>query len=283
MKKTVLVAVTALALVGSFLGVAEAKEWKEVRIATEGAFPPWNLTKPDGSIVGFEIDLQQDLCKRMEVKCTIVKQSWDGVIPALLAGKYDAIMSGMSDTAKREEVIAFSLPYGSTGQTFAVEKDSDLAKALPMSGEVFNLGNNPEGSQKAVDTLRPILKGKTIGVQIGSIAAGFLDKYFKDEATIRYYKATQSHDLDLASGRVDAIMASTAYVTTAMKEAGNEDMTYVGPRFQGGMLGRGSAVGLRKEDKDLKAMFDKAIAAANEDGTIKKLAVKWFGFDVSVH
>ena len=216
----------------------------------------------------------------MKVECTTVIQPFDGMIPALNAGKFDAIISGMSATAKREEVIAFSDSYGTTGQTFATLKDSPLAN-LPLKGEVFSLATDEAGSAKAVKELEPILKGKTIGVQTASIAATFLDKYLKGVADIREYKTTEQHDLDLKAGRVDLIRASMAYLSTAAAKPGNEDMIVTGPRFQGGMLGRGSSVGLRKNDTELKAMFNGAIAAAKADGTIAKLSQKWFGFDVT--
>jgi octopine/nopaline transport system substrate-binding protein len=274
-----------LALTGACLisapGVqAQDKTWTKVRFATEGAFAPWNFTKPDGTLDGFEIELYKDLCARMKVECTIEAQSFDGIIPALNAGKFDAIMAGMSATAKREEVMAFTQPYGTTGQTFAVLKSSLLVN-LPEKGKVFSLSSDEAGAAAAVEELKPLLKGKIIGVQGSSIAANFLDKYLKGTAEIREYKTTEQHDLDLTAGRIDAIMASTAYLSGAAAKAGNEEMTIVGPRFQGGMLGRGSSVGLRKSDPELKAMFDKAITEAKADGTIEKLSTKYFGFDVT--
>jgi octopine/nopaline transport system substrate-binding protein len=275
----------AFALTGAMLALgttatAQEKTWTKVRIATEGAFAPWNFTKPDGTLDGFEIDLYKDLCSRMKVECTIEAQSFDGIIPALNAGKFDAIMAGMSATAKREEVMAFTQAYGTTGQTFAVLKSSPLAN-LPLNGKIFSLATNEAGAVAAVEELKPILKGKTIGVQGSSIAANFLDKYLKGTAEIREYKTTEQHDLDLTAGRIDLIMASTAYLSGAAAKTGNEEMTLVGPRFQGGMLGRGSSVGLRKSDPELKAMFDKAITEAKADGTIEKLSMKYFGFDVT--
>ncbi|MBN8954356.1 MULTISPECIES: transporter substrate-binding domain-containing protein [unclassified Rhizobium] len=259
---------------------AEDKKWTHVTIATEGAFRPWNFTKADGSLDGYEIELIKYLCDHMKVECTTVIQPFDGMIPALNAGKFDAIISGMSATAKREEVIAFSDSYGTTGQTFATLKDSPLVD-LPMKGEVFSLATNEAGAAAALKQLEPMLKGKTIGVQTASIAATFLDKYLKGVADIREYKTTEQHDLDLKAGRVDLIMASMAYLSTAAAKPGNEDMTVTGPRFQGGLLGRGSSVGLRKDDTQLKAMFNDAIAAAKADGTIARLSQKWFGFDVT--
>ena len=259
---------------------AEDKKWTKITIATEGEFRPWNFTKADGTLDGYEIELIKYMCAHMKIECTTVVQSFDGMIPALNAGKFDAIVSGMSATAKREEVIDFSDSYGTTGQTFATLKGGPLAD-LPLTGEVFSLATNEAGAAEAVKKIEPLLKGKTIGVQGSSIAATFLDKYLKGTVEIREYKTTEQHDLDLKSGRVDAIMASMAYLSTAAAKAGNEDMTVVGPRFQGGLLGRGSSVGLRKTDPELKAMFNEAIAAAKADGTIETLSKKWFGFDVT--
>ena len=259
---------------------ADDKKWTKVTIATEGEFRPWNFTKPDGTLDGYEIDLIKYLCGHMKVECTTVVQSFDGMIPALNAGKFDAIISGMSATPKREEVIAFSDSYGSTGQTFATLKSDPLA-ALPLKDQVFSLASNEAGAADAIKKLAPMLQGKTIGVQGSSIAAAFLDKYLKGIATIQEYKTTEQHDLDLKAGRVDIIMASTAYLSTAAAKPGNEDMVLTGPRFQGGLLGRGSSVGLRKTDPELKALFNDAIAAAKADGTIKALSQKWFGFDVT--
>ncbi|CAN7628640.1 transporter substrate-binding domain-containing protein [Phyllobacterium sp. LjRoot231] len=259
---------------------AEGKEWSKVTIATEGEFRPWNFTKADGTLDGYEIELTKYLCQHMKVECNIVVQSFDGMIPALNAGKFDAIISGMSATAKREEVIDFSESYGTTGQTFATLKSDSLVD-MPLKGQVFSLATNETGAIEALKSLTPLLQGKTIGVQGSSIAASFLEKYLKGVVEVHEYKTTEQHDLDLKAGRVDLIMASTAYLSTAAAKPGNEEMTVVGPRFQGGLLGRGSSVGLRKSDPELKAMFNEAIQAAKADGTIKTLSQKWFGFDVT--
>jgi octopine/nopaline transport system substrate-binding protein len=275
---TALSATAVLALSGT--AHAEDKTWKTVTIATEGAFKPYNFTKPDGTLDGYEIELTKYLCDHMKVECKIVVQNFDGMIPALNAGKFDAIISGMSATAKREEVIAFSDSYGSTGQAFATSRESDLVN-LPEKGEVFSLGSNEAGAIAEIDKIKPMLQGKTIGVQTASTGAAFVDKYIKGVLEVREYKTTEEHDLDLKAGRVDLVMASMAYLTTASQKPGNEDMTTAGPRFQGGFLGRGSSVGLRKDDTKLKAMFNDAIGAAKADGTIKTLSEKWFGFDVT--
>lgn len=271
-------AMTVLAI--STAAHAEEKKRTTVTIATEGAFKPYNFTKPDGTLDGYEIELTKYFCDHMKVECKIVVQNFDGMIPALNAGKFDAIISGMSATAKREEVIAFSDSYGSTGQAFATSKSSDLAQ-MPEKGQVFSLASDEAGAAAEIDKLKPMLEGKTIGVQTASTAAAFVDKYLKGVVEVREYKTTEEHDLDLKAGRVDLVMASMAYLTTASQKPGNEDMATAGPRFQGGFLGRGSSVGLRKSDSELKEAFNKAIAAAKADGTMKTLSEKWFGFDVT--
>ncbi|CAM3454388.1 ABC transporter substrate-binding protein [Rouxiella silvae] len=266
-------------LVTSFSGHAEeGKKWTVVKIATEGAFRPFNFTKPDGTLDGFEIDLYKVLCQKMNVKCEIVVQPFAGVIPALNAGKFDAIMDGLSATDARRKIIDFSIPYSNTGQTFAVLKDSPLAK-LPDLGKRFSLTTDEAGAQAEVAKIAPLLKGKVIGVQGSSIGEQFLQKYMKDIVTIRQYKTTEEHDLDLKSGRVDMVFASTTYLNGAKAKAGNEDMQLTGPLFIGGLLGSGSAVGIRKSDPELKKMFDDAITQVKQDGTLKTLAIKWFGMD----
>src|ERR1700675_2789450 len=115
-KSMTILKVLAAALVAALFAVtgasAQPKDWANIKIATEGAYKPWNFTDSSGKLVGFEIDLAENLCTRMKAKCEIVAQAFDGVIPALNAGKFDAIMAGMNITDKRKEAIAFTQPYG---------------------------------------------------------------------------------------------------------------------------------------------------------------------------
>ncbi|MBS9722105.1 transporter substrate-binding domain-containing protein [Tianweitania sp. BSSL-BM11] len=271
--------VSALALT-AFSAHAQEKTWTKITIATEGAFRPYNFTNPDGSLDGYEVDLYKDLCGRMKIECTMIAQPFDSIIPALNAGKFDAIMAGLTATPKREETIDFSVSYGLTPQTFATLKDSPLAK-LPHTGETLYLAQDEAAAQKAIDDVTAAIEGKIVGVQTASLGLSLLDRYFKDAVEIQEYKTTDQHDLDLTSGRVDLVVASLAYLKDAAKEPGNEDIVMTGPYFKGGILGRGVAVGLRKNEPELKAMFDEAIEAAKADGTIKRLSEKWFGFDVT--
>jgi octopine/nopaline transport system substrate-binding protein len=276
---TLLGAAAAVALSAVLAPPVQAKEWTKVVIATEGAFAPYNLVRPDGKLDGFEIELAADLCARLKLQCEFIVSDWNSIIPGLQAGKFDAIMSGMSITPKRLEVIDFSLPYTQAPSTFAVMKDGPLAN-LPDTGKRVSL-DDKAATEAAVKDLAPALKGHIVGVQVSTIQADVLNTYFKGLVDIRTYGKTEEHDLDLQARRVDLVMASTNYFVSTLSKPGGDQMKLAGPLFVGGPLGQGSAIGLRKGDTDLKALFDKAIRAAEADGSMKILAIKWFKSDVT--
>jgi octopine/nopaline transport system substrate-binding protein len=270
-----------LALLGSALAIGgAAAQEKTVKIATEGAYAPWNFTGAGGKLEGFEIDLANDLCARMKVKCEIVAQDWDGIIPSLTAKKYDAIMAGMSITDERKKTIDFAGPYANSPNGLLVAKNSDLAK-IPGTGQAFNLGTQQAAAEKAIEAYKPMLKGKTVGVQTSTIHSNFADKYLKGTAEIREYKTTEAHDLDLAAGRIDAVLADSTNIIGTLEKPEFKDYVMVGPSITGGLLGAGVGVGMRKGETELKKSFDEAIQAAIKDGTIKKLSEKWFKIDTT--
>lgn len=276
---TLAILLTSLTLVQSTL--AAQKTWDKITVATEGAYAPWNFMGPDGKLGGYEIDLTHELCNRMKVKCDIVAQDWDGIIPGLNAGKYDAIVASMGVTPARENVVLFSVAYTQAPNGFMTLKSSPLA-AMPDLGKVYNLTQDEPEARKEVEKLRPLLSGKILGVQSASTASNFVDKYLKGIVEVREYKTLEQHDLDLEAGRVDLVMANVTVLNKAASQPDMKDATLVGPRFVGGVLGGGTTnVAFRKSDGQLKEMFDKAIKSVNDDGTNRKLMQKWFGMDLS--
>ena len=259
---------------------AAEPERTEIRIVTEGGFLPWNYTEPNGMLAGFEIDLANDLCHRMQVKCTITAQALSGMIPALNAGKFDAIMDDIVITPKRQEIIAFSIPYASVCYTFAVLKDSNIGERLGSEHRVVSLEDESVAAG-ALRLLRDALRGKTIGALTAGTSVGFIDAYLNGVAFMRQYNSPEARDLDLAAGRVDVIVGSRDALLGTAARHGGSFIKLVGPCFQGGVVGTGTGVGLRKKDTTLKAMFDKAITEAIQDGTIKRLSVPVFGMDVT--
>jgi octopine/nopaline transport system substrate-binding protein len=277
-----LAAAAALALLAAAPALAQSRwQTQGVRIATEGAYAPWNFTNARGQLEGFEIELAEDLCKRMTVRCQVVAQDWDGIIPALNAGRYDAIMAGMNITDRRLETINFSRIYAAAGAAFGVMPNSPL-RSLPGAGTRFNLATNEAEAIAGFNAMKAALRGKTIGVQVSTTNSAFLQRYFADAgATIREYRTTEEHDLDLAAGRLDAIFASITAIQATAEKPEFRGLTTAGPISSFGILGRGVAVGLRKADTELQTMFNAAITAAIADGTLKRLSEKWFTTDIS--
>lgn len=269
-------AIAALGLL--VLPQLQARDLSSLTFATEGAFPPYNQTTPSGEIVGFEPDMIKEIAKRAGFNYKIVAQSWGGMIPGLLDGKYDAIVDAVSITPKRQETINFTSPYINGGSGFVTTKDSSIPN-LPGTGTRISLTDDA-ASKPAIDSIAKLLKGKTIGVQVATIQADFLKKYFGDIATIRTYPGGKDTFFDLDAGRVDMVMAAVPNLTAYVKRSnGNGALT--GYTFQNGVLGSGSAIGMRKDDTELQAKLNTAIDSMVKDGTMKALIVKWFGMDLS--
>lgn len=279
MKTSHLVSASLLALGAlACTAPAQAKDWKSVTIATEGAYEPWNLTLPGGKLGGFEVDMIEDLCKRAQITCKLVVQNWDGMIAGLKAGKFDVMMDSIVITDERKKEVAFSTPYASTSASFV----GAAGKLLPEAkGPTMKLGTDAKAVRAAIEPLRAALKGKTIGIASGTVYTAFMDAHFKDIATIREYSASADTMLDLKAGRIDAAFDDVTLINSILEKPENKGLAYTGPKIGGLVFGEGEALGFRKTDADLKAKFDAAIKAALADGTLKKLSLKWFKTDLT--
>ena len=273
-------------LISFFLTISSNAE--SIRIGTEGAYPPWNSKDASGNLIGFEVELANELCKIMKAECTIVEQDWDGMIPALLLRKFDAIMAGMSITSERQKTITFSQGYADEVASLAVMKGSDLEGMDTPEGINLSLGGSDV--KKALKTIKGALAGKTVCVQTATIHQNFLDSGDVGSVNVRTYKTQDEVNLDLASGRCDAALAAAVAFTDYAEKSG-KPVVLVGPTFSGGAFGNGVGVGIRKggdsnsiEKRDAKLLkdFNKAIDKARKQGIISKLAIKHFGFDASM-
>ncbi len=277
MNKTLL---TAIALTGTILASSAHAEIKSVKIATEGAYAPYNFKDASGALVGFEIDLAKDLCSRMEVDCTVVEQAWDGIIPSLISGRYDAIMAAMSVKESREKVISFSSAYVATPIRFVTLSSNPLSKLeTSLDSMTFDDVNEEEKDQLA--DLEKAIAGKKIGVQGSTTHSDFLREFMPDIEVAEYDKI-DNMILDLAAGRVDLGLAAMSFLKPLMDKPEGADLAVFGPGMTKGPFGKGVAVGIRQEDDELRNLFSKAIDESLADGVVSDLAVKWFGFDNSL-
>jgi octopine/nopaline transport system substrate-binding protein len=271
----------ALAVLPFLAGVAGAEGVPaRITIATEGAYPPWNFTNADGTLAGYEIELIEELCARMKVECKVVSQEWNGIIPGLTAGKYDAIIASMGVTDERKAVVAFSAPYARAPNGFLTTGENAL-KDLPQAGMSFSLADAPADAEAALTALKAQLAGKVIGVQTGSTAASFAAEYFAG-LDVREYPSFEQLGLELTAGRLDVAIANVTAFKAVIDANAPGALVLTGPAFSGGVLGLGTTnVALRQGEDDLRAAFDTAIAEINADGTNAALTEKWFGVDIS--
>ena len=263
-------------------GVASVANSQTIRIGTEGAYPPWNNLNSAGELEGAEIDFGNEACERMGVTCEWVTQDWDGIIPALLQGKYDIIIAGMSITEERKEKVNFTNGYMTDGARFAVLKDSGLADLNIAGMSKVNLNNAGGKEQAAIGQLIAAMDGKTVCVQSSTIHQNFLEKHMSGAVDVKLYQAVDDHNLDLAAGRCDAVLADVGSIIDFMESDGGVDVAFTGPTFSGGVFGDGVGGAVRKEDNDILDMWNAVISEMSKDGTTAEITKRWFGRDISM-
>ena len=249
MKKITLLFASAAMLCAAQLGFAADR----VRIATEGAYPPFNMKNANGELTGFDVDIAQALCDQMGAECDIVSQDWDGIIPGLLARKYDAIIASMSITEERKRKVAFTAPYYSNYLRFVA----------------------PEGS--GLDASRESLEGKSLGAQRATIAAQYLEDNFRRDAKVNVYDTQEAAYLDLKAGRLDAILSDIYPAFDSLQKEENSGFEFIGDSID---IDDKIGVALRKGDKALTERFNAALKAIVENGTYQKINAKYFPFSI---
>ncbi len=255
LKSLLLAALSSAVLVLPMQAPVQAKEWKEIRIASEGAYPPFNYMSPDGRLIGFDIDIANALCEAMQAKCTIVANDWDGMIPGLQANKFDAVIASMAITDEREKQVAFSERYYTTPLAVVVPKDSDITSLEPSAFD-----------------------GKTIGAQAGTTQGNYADDvYGKAGADVKLYPTADEANADLESGRIDAIAADKFLAADWLKKDGADCCKFLGDIPGSDTL---ISVALRKGDDDLREQFNAAIKKIRENGTYDTIQKKYFDFDI---
>ncbi|WP_249673758.1 transporter substrate-binding domain-containing protein [Pseudomonas abieticivorans] len=256
-------------------GLAAAKDWTTVRVATEGAYEPWNTTLPSGEIAGFEPDLLKNLCTRIKLDCQLQAQDWDGMIAGLNANKFDMLMDAIVITPERQAIVDFSRPYAATQGVFV------SATPGAASEPTVKLSGDPAQDKATIDQLKAMVKGKTIGIQSGTAYTDFIENNFKSVATIRVYKKSGEHMMDLNAGRIDFAFDDVTFFTSVLQNPENKGVHMVGPKIGGPIWGPGEALAFRKNDPDLKAKFNQALSDALADGTVQQLSQKWFKADIA--
>lgn len=225
-----------------------------INFATEATFPPFEYVDASGQVKGFEIDLANALCQQMKVKCTYANQPWVSLIPSLKIGKYQAVISAMNITSERQKIVDFTKPYFHTTISFVV----------------------PVGSKLVISDQG--LKGKTIGVQIGTISSDYLRAKYGNAVKFKTYPNQQEALLDLIAGRVDAVLGETAVTLTWLQEHGmDKKYVFAGkPIYEPALFGEGYGIAVRKGDRELLDAFNTALAEIKANGTYDRISAAYF-------
>lgn len=232
----------------------------ELRLGIDPTFPPFESKNPQGQIVGFDADLGRAICEKMQVKCVFVENTFDGLIPALKAKKFDAILSSLSINDERRKSIDFSTALFTTPVYLITHKNSGLTATAES------------------------LKGKRVGVQQGSVFETYANQYWRDKGVdVVSYASPDQVYADLALGRLDATLDDAASATASFldKPQGADFQLNGKEVYDKTLFGKGTGLGLRKGDDQLKASVDQAIAEIKSDGTFSKLNKQYFTFNVS--
>jgi len=230
----------------------------KLRLGTEGAYPPFNYFDTAGNVIGFDVEIGQALCAKMKVECEVVAQDWDGIIPGLLANKYDFIIASMFITEERKQQVSFTDPYYLAAMTHVAPKDAGITEFTDAA-----------------------MEGKVIGALSGSTQAAYIQEVYPS-ADIRFYPTQDEVNLDLANGRLDMqvgdMLPMLEWVTKtddgACCELVGEPIT--DPKF----VGEGVGIAVRKEDNDLREAFNAALKEIRADGTYKAINDKYFPVDI---
>jgi len=229
----------------------------DLRVGVEGAYPPFSWKEADGTLKGFDIEIAEAICNELGRKCVLVEQDWDGMIPALLAKKFDVIIASMSITEERKKRVDFTDKYYNTPARFVAKKGSGLV--ISKAG----------------------LKGKRIGLQRGTTHQCFMEKMYP-EAELVLYGTQEEVFQDLAIGRIDAqfsdsIAADDGFLKT---DAGKDFEFTGGDQHDEECHGPGAGMAVRKSDTQLRDELNRAIKAIRANGTYQKINAKYFDYDI---
>lgn len=218
----------------------------KITFATEGAYKPFNYVDAEGKLAGFDIDVANALCAQMKAKCEIVAQDWDGIIPGLMAKKYDAIIAGMSITEERSNVVDFSQPY--------------FVNSLVYIGKKGD----------TVDTAS--LSKRSIGAQRSTVASQYLEDNLAAANDIKLYDSQENAYLDLTAGRTTLMLSDKVPALDWLKTEAGANFEMKGGEID---IDDKLAIAVRKNDA-LKAKLDAALTAITEDGTYQKISDSYF-------
>ena len=245
-------------MLGATLAAHALADGKPLVFATDGNYPPFSEMASDGQMTGFDIDIGKALCAQMQRECRFEQLDWEGLIPALMTNKVDVILASMNDTPERRQRFAFTDPYYKIPGLFV----------------------RPAGSK--TEPTADGVKGKVVGVLRASIFDNYATAKFPD-ADIQRFTSQEDANAAAVAGRVDLLFADKIVMDDFLRHDDGKGFEAAGETDDPEYFGAGIAIGVRKDDNQLREDLNAALKAIQENGAYKKVNDQYFPYDVSTH
>ncbi|MBD2811999.1 arginine ABC transporter substrate-binding protein [Xenorhabdus sp. Vera] len=236
------------ALLSAITLSATAAEKATLRFATEATYPPFEFIDENNKIQGFDVDLANAICAKINTECTFTNQAFDSLIPSLKFRRFDALMAGIDITPERQKQVDFTHTYYDNSAIF-----------IAIKGKFSNIAD---------------LKNRQVGIQNGTTHQKYLMEQHKEIKTVPY-DSYQNAILDLKNGRIDAVFGDTAVVNEWLRK--NKELSTVGDKVTDkNYFGTGLGIAVRKDNTELLDKLNKALAEVKQDGSYNTIYKKWF-------
>ena len=236
---------------------AAANGAERLRVATEGAYPPFNFINEQGQLAGFDLDIAYELCRRLERECEIIKVPWNDLLPGLAAGRYDVIIASMAKTSEREQQAEFTDSYYHTRNVFIGRSENPLANITPKT-----------------------LRGKVLATQDGTVQSAYLRQHYQDVATLKLTETMIKAFAMLASGEADLVLADNLTAFEFLRSEAGQGLNIVGEPLDIAAISEAAHMQVRKGDVRLRDSINAALRSLWLDGTHHKMSARYFPFDI---
>ena len=231
---------------------------EKLRVATEGAYPPFNFINEQGQVAGFDIDIAQELCRRLEKDCEIITVPWKELLAGLIAGKYDVVIASMAKTPEREQQVEFTDSYYRTHNVFIGRAENRIANVKPET-----------------------VRGKVLATQDGTVQSEYLRQHYQGVATLKLTDTFIKAFSMLASGDADVVLADNLTAFEFLRSDAGQGFDIIGePLSTINSASESAYLQVRKGNVHLRDSINAALRSLWLDGTHHKINARYFPFDI---
>lgn len=239
-----------------WLSTANATE--RLRLATEGAYPPFSFINSQGQLAGFDVDIAHALCRVLEIECEIIVVPWKKLLPGLVAGRYEVIVAGMAKTPERERQAEFTNSYYRSRHVFIGHRNKQhMIKVVPETA-----------------------RDKVLATQDGTTYANYLRTHFQATATLKFTATLTEAFTLLAHGEVDLVMTNNLSAFDFLRSSAGQELDIIGPPLPANEISESAYLQVRKGNTQLRDKLNAALHTLWLDGTYQRVNARYFPFSI---